>query len=167
MSWPAMRSDSSQSATSVAVAFSVVGSGTSRSFEDVPVEVWVPRPGIGREPVAEGPFDVGRAVEVVLDDLVLFPLPLDAFDRSRAGSAGSHPSERCTATTTPTPPADLTNLDWYTGLHATRVLDDLATWQSTGDARATGHPWTLRPRRRHRAHPHHRHQAESIRQSRS
>jgi hypothetical protein len=41
------------------------------------------------------------------------------------------------------PTADLTNLDWYTGLHATRVLIDLATWHSTGDARATDHPWTL------------------------
>ena len=41
------------------------------------------------------------------------------------------------------PSADLTDLDWYTGLHATRVLIDLATWQRTGDARATDHPWTL------------------------
>jgi hypothetical protein len=41
------------------------------------------------------------------------------------------------------PTADLTTLDWYTGLHATRVLIDLATWRSTGDARATDHPWTL------------------------
>jgi len=41
------------------------------------------------------------------------------------------------------PTADLTNLDWYTGLHATRVLIDLATWHRTGDARATNHPWTL------------------------
>ena len=41
------------------------------------------------------------------------------------------------------PTADLTNLDWYTALHASRVLIDLATWQSTGGARATGHPWTL------------------------
>jgi aminoglycoside phosphotransferase (APT) family kinase protein len=41
------------------------------------------------------------------------------------------------------PTADLANLDWYTGLHATRVLIDLATWQTTGDARASDHPWTL------------------------
>jgi hypothetical protein len=41
------------------------------------------------------------------------------------------------------PTADLTNLDWYTGLHAARVLIDLATWHKTGDARATDHPWTL------------------------
>jgi aminoglycoside phosphotransferase (APT) family kinase protein len=41
------------------------------------------------------------------------------------------------------PTADLTDLDWYTGLHATRVLIDLATWHNTGDARATDHPWTL------------------------
>jgi len=41
------------------------------------------------------------------------------------------------------PAADLTNLDWYTALHATRVLIDLATWQNTADPRATHHPWTL------------------------
>jgi aminoglycoside phosphotransferase (APT) family kinase protein len=41
------------------------------------------------------------------------------------------------------PTADLTHLDWYTGLHATRVLIDLATWHNTGDPRATDHPWTL------------------------
>ncbi len=41
------------------------------------------------------------------------------------------------------PAADLTNLDWYTALHATRVLLDLATWQKAGDPRASGHPWSL------------------------
>ena len=41
------------------------------------------------------------------------------------------------------PTADLTDLDWYTGLHATRVLIDLATWHNTGDPRANTHPWTL------------------------
>jgi aminoglycoside phosphotransferase (APT) family kinase protein len=41
------------------------------------------------------------------------------------------------------PTADLTYLDWYTGLHAARVLIDLATWHNTGDARAIDHPWTL------------------------
>jgi aminoglycoside phosphotransferase (APT) family kinase protein len=41
------------------------------------------------------------------------------------------------------PTADLTELDWYTGLHATRVLIDLATWHATGDSRANTHPWTL------------------------
>jgi aminoglycoside phosphotransferase (APT) family kinase protein len=41
------------------------------------------------------------------------------------------------------PSADLTNLDWYTGLHATRVLIDLATWHNADDARATDHPWSL------------------------
>jgi aminoglycoside phosphotransferase (APT) family kinase protein len=39
--------------------------------------------------------------------------------------------------------ADLTNLDWHTALHATRVLIDLATWQTTGDPRADNHPWSL------------------------
>jgi aminoglycoside phosphotransferase (APT) family kinase protein len=41
------------------------------------------------------------------------------------------------------PTADLTNLDWYTALHATRILIDLATWQNTDDPRASGHPWHL------------------------
>ena len=41
------------------------------------------------------------------------------------------------------PAADLTSLDWYTALHATRVLLDLATWQSSDDPRATTHPWNL------------------------
>jgi aminoglycoside phosphotransferase (APT) family kinase protein len=41
------------------------------------------------------------------------------------------------------PTADLTDLDWYTGLHAARVLIDLATWHSTGDPRANTHPWAL------------------------
>jgi hypothetical protein len=41
------------------------------------------------------------------------------------------------------PTADLTDLDWYTGLHATRVLIDLATWHYTGDSRGNTHPWTL------------------------
>jgi aminoglycoside phosphotransferase (APT) family kinase protein len=41
------------------------------------------------------------------------------------------------------PTAELTSLDWFTGLHATRVLIDLATWQNTGDPRATTHPWNL------------------------
>jgi aminoglycoside phosphotransferase (APT) family kinase protein len=41
------------------------------------------------------------------------------------------------------PAADLTGLDWYTGLHALRVLVDLATWQDAGDARAEHHPWAL------------------------
>jgi aminoglycoside phosphotransferase (APT) family kinase protein len=41
------------------------------------------------------------------------------------------------------PSADLSNLDWYTGLHATRVLIDLATWHRTADPRARSHPWTL------------------------
>jgi hypothetical protein len=33
--------------------------------------------------VAERDDDVGRPVEVMVDDVVPFPLPLDAFDRSR------------------------------------------------------------------------------------
>lgn len=41
------------------------------------------------------------------------------------------------------PTADLTNLDWHTALHATRVLIDLATWQATSDPRADNHPWHL------------------------
>lgn len=41
------------------------------------------------------------------------------------------------------PTADLANVDWYTALHATRVLIELAAWQNTGDPRADGHPWLL------------------------
>jgi aminoglycoside phosphotransferase (APT) family kinase protein len=41
------------------------------------------------------------------------------------------------------PTADLTNLDWHTALHATRVHIDLATWQTTNDPRADSHPWNL------------------------
>lgn len=41
------------------------------------------------------------------------------------------------------PTADLTDLDWYTALHATHVLIDLAAWKNTGDPRASGHPWHL------------------------
>jgi hypothetical protein len=41
------------------------------------------------------------------------------------------------------PTADLTNLDWHIGLHATRVLIDLATCHNTGDARAIDDPWML------------------------
>jgi aminoglycoside phosphotransferase (APT) family kinase protein len=41
------------------------------------------------------------------------------------------------------PTADLTNLDWYTALHATRVLLDLATWQNNDDPRISDHPWNL------------------------
>jgi aminoglycoside phosphotransferase (APT) family kinase protein len=41
------------------------------------------------------------------------------------------------------PTAELTNLDWYTALHATRVLIDLATWQNSDDPRARRHPWNL------------------------
>jgi aminoglycoside phosphotransferase (APT) family kinase protein len=41
------------------------------------------------------------------------------------------------------PTADLTDLDWYTALHATRILIDLATWQNTGDPRSRDHPWKL------------------------
>jgi aminoglycoside phosphotransferase (APT) family kinase protein len=41
------------------------------------------------------------------------------------------------------PAADLTRLDWYTALHAARLLADRATWARTGDARAEQHPWHL------------------------
>jgi aminoglycoside phosphotransferase (APT) family kinase protein len=39
--------------------------------------------------------------------------------------------------------ADLTHLDWYTALHAARILADHATWTRTGDPRARHHPWHL------------------------
>lgn len=41
------------------------------------------------------------------------------------------------------PTADLSDIDWYAGLHAARVLIDLASWQHTGDPRAERHPWRL------------------------
>jgi aminoglycoside phosphotransferase (APT) family kinase protein len=41
------------------------------------------------------------------------------------------------------PAADLSDIDWYTGLHAARVLVDLAGWQRSGDPRAEHHPWRL------------------------
>lgn len=41
------------------------------------------------------------------------------------------------------PTADLTHLDWYTALHAARILLDHATWTHTGDPRAHDHPWHL------------------------
>lgn len=41
------------------------------------------------------------------------------------------------------PAADLGNLDWYAGLHAARILVDLATWRQARDARAERHPWRL------------------------
>ena len=41
------------------------------------------------------------------------------------------------------PAADLRDLGWYTALHASRILIDLATWQSTDDPRAGSHPWSL------------------------
>ncbi len=41
------------------------------------------------------------------------------------------------------PTADVTHLDWYTALHAARILGDHATWTRTGDPRARNHPWHL------------------------
>jgi aminoglycoside phosphotransferase (APT) family kinase protein len=41
------------------------------------------------------------------------------------------------------PTADFTSLDWYTALHASRILIDLATWQNTDDPRTKTHPWNL------------------------
>jgi aminoglycoside phosphotransferase (APT) family kinase protein len=41
------------------------------------------------------------------------------------------------------PTADLGDIDWYAGLHAARVLIDLASWQRDGDPRAEHHPWRL------------------------
>ena len=41
------------------------------------------------------------------------------------------------------PTADLGDVDWYVGLHAARVLVDLAGWRRTGDPRAEHHPWRL------------------------
>lgn len=42
---------------------------------------------------------------------------------------------------TANPSASLDHLDWYTALHATRVLLELAQWTRSGDDRARTHPW--------------------------
>jgi aminoglycoside phosphotransferase (APT) family kinase protein len=41
------------------------------------------------------------------------------------------------------PGAPLDALGWYAGLHATRILVDLALWRAAGDSRAAAHPWRL------------------------
>ncbi|HEX6237853.1 MAG TPA: phosphotransferase [Acidimicrobiales bacterium] len=41
------------------------------------------------------------------------------------------------------PGADLTDLHWYVGLHALRILADLEIWVGTGDPRAHEHPLRL------------------------
>jgi hypothetical protein len=41
------------------------------------------------------------------------------------------------------PAAPLGDIEWYVGLHAVRVLLDLARWRRDGDARAEHHPWRL------------------------
>jgi aminoglycoside phosphotransferase (APT) family kinase protein len=41
------------------------------------------------------------------------------------------------------PAAPLRDIEWYVGLHAVRVLIDLARWRRDGDARAEHHPWRL------------------------
>lgn len=41
------------------------------------------------------------------------------------------------------PTRDISDFSWYAGLHAARVLIDLAIWESTGDPRSKRHPWRL------------------------
>jgi aminoglycoside phosphotransferase (APT) family kinase protein len=41
------------------------------------------------------------------------------------------------------PAADLSNLSWYTALHAARALVDLAGWEAKDDPRRHRHPWRL------------------------
>jgi hypothetical protein len=41
------------------------------------------------------------------------------------------------------PGADMGSLDWYAGLHALRILSDLAIWRREHDPRAHSHPWSL------------------------
>src|SRR4029453_807082 len=50
------------------------------ALEDVPVQVRVPRATVGREQPIQRLPDVGRPVEVLVDNMVLGPLPRDAFD---------------------------------------------------------------------------------------
>jgi aminoglycoside phosphotransferase (APT) family kinase protein len=42
-----------------------------------------------------------------------------------------------------TNPGALDQLDWYVGLHASRVLLDWTIWHRAGDRRAATHPWRL------------------------
>jgi hypothetical protein len=41
------------------------------------------------------------------------------------------------------PRAEIGPLGWYLGLHALRILSDLAVWQREHDPRAHRHPWRL------------------------
>jgi len=41
------------------------------------------------------------------------------------------------------PTADLTRLDWYTAVHAVRILAEQARWARTRDPLAGHHPWHL------------------------
>jgi aminoglycoside phosphotransferase (APT) family kinase protein len=41
------------------------------------------------------------------------------------------------------PRVDLAHLDWYTALHAARIVTDHAAWARAGDPRADHHPWRL------------------------
>jgi aminoglycoside phosphotransferase (APT) family kinase protein len=41
------------------------------------------------------------------------------------------------------PRADLDSFGWYTGLHALRILSELAVWRREHDPRAQSHPWRL------------------------
>jgi aminoglycoside phosphotransferase (APT) family kinase protein len=41
------------------------------------------------------------------------------------------------------PAHDLCDVSWYAGLHAARVLIELATWERSGDPRSQHHPWRL------------------------
>jgi aminoglycoside phosphotransferase (APT) family kinase protein len=41
------------------------------------------------------------------------------------------------------PRLDMEQVRWFAGLHACRVLVDLATWRAAGDPRSRSHPWRL------------------------
>ncbi|MGP3965876.1 hypothetical protein ACTWPT_59040 [Nonomuraea sp. 3N208] len=41
------------------------------------------------------------------------------------------------------PRAEIGPLDWYVGVHAVRILSELAVWQREHDPRSNSHPWRL------------------------
>jgi aminoglycoside phosphotransferase (APT) family kinase protein len=72
------------------------------------------------------------------------PLVAPAAARPMIGAAAVAMSRRFVRRyQTMNPARDLRDLSWYAAVHATRVLIDLASWESTGDPRSRRHPWRL------------------------
>lgn len=86
------------------------------------------------------------AFDVALTWLLLRYPPLETSDALRPviSAAGSVLAKRFISRYRgANPSADLSRLDWYKALHASRVLVDLATWRHDGDPQAETHPWRL------------------------